>query len=44
MNQFDALTKYIQLIEDDDIGRWRIDRANDGTPEHPKQFPFVIFS
>ena len=44
MNQFDALTKYIPLIDNDEIGRWQIDRDNDGTPEHPIQFPFVVFS
>ena len=44
MNQFDRLTKYIQLIDCDEIGHWHIDRENDGTPEHPIQFPFVVFS
>ena len=44
MDQFKSLTKYIPLIEDDHIGRWHIDRENDGTPEHPIQFPFVVFS
>ena len=44
MSQFDALTKYIPLIDNDEIGHWHIDRENDGTPEHPIQFPFVVFS
>jgi hypothetical protein len=44
MDQFKALTKYIPRIEDDDIGHWHIDRENNGTPEHPIQFPFVVFS
>ena len=44
MSQFDALTKYIPLIDNDEIGHWHIDRENDGTPEHPIQLPFVIFS
>lgn len=44
MSQFDFLTKYISQIESDDIGKWKIDHENDGTPEHPIQFPFVIFS
>ena len=44
MSQFDVLTKYISQIESDDIGQWKIDHENDGTPEHPIQFPFVIFS
>lgn len=44
MNQFETLTKYIPLIEQDEIGHWHIDRENDGTLEHPIQFPFVVFS
>ncbi len=44
MGQFDALTKYIPQIDNDEIGHWYVDRENDGTPEHPKQLPFVIFS
>ena len=44
MSQFDFLTKYISQIESDDIGKWKIDHENDGTPAHPIQFPFVIFS
>ena len=44
MRRFDALTKYIPLIDSDEIGHWHIDRENDGTPEHPRQFPFVVFS
>ena len=44
MGQFDTLTKYILLIDNDEIGHWHIDRENDGSPEHPKQFPFMVFS
>ena len=44
MGRFDTLTKYIPLIDNDEIGHWYIDRENDGSPEHPKQFPFVVFS
>ena len=44
MNKFSNLTKYIPLIETDDIGTWTIDRENDGTPEHPIQMPFVNYS
>lgn len=44
MKQFEKLTQYIPQIDNDEIGRWHIDRENDGTPEHPKQFPFIIFS
>lgn len=44
MSRFDALTKYIPMIAQDDIGHLQIDRVNDGTLEHPKQFPFVAYS
>lgn len=44
MNRFATLTRYIPLIETDDIGTWIIDRENDGTPEHPIQMPFVNYS
>ena len=44
MKQFEKLTQYILQIDNDEIGRWQIDRENDGTPEHPIQLPFVIFS
>lgn len=44
MKQFSELTKYIPMIEQNEIGHWQIDRENDGTPEHPIQFPFMIYS
>lgn len=44
MKQFTELTKYIPVIDQNEIGHWKIDRENDGTPEHPIQFPFVIYS
>ena len=44
MKQFSELTKYIPMIEQNEIGHWQIDRENDGTPEHPIQMPFVNYS
>ena len=44
MSIFAELTKYLSLMEDDNIGSWIIDRENDGTPEHPIQMPFVNYS
>lgn len=44
MAKFDVLTKYISLIQADEIGDWVIDKENDGTPEHPIQMPFVDYS
>ena len=34
MSKFTELTKYLSLMEDDNIGSWIIDHENDGTPEH----------
>ena len=44
MSKFAELTKYLPLLEDDNIGSWIIDRENDGTPEYPIQMPFVNYS
>ena len=44
MSKFTELTKYLSLMEDDNIGSWIIDRENDGTPEYPIQMPFVNYS
>ena len=44
MSIFAELTKYLPLLENDNIGSWIIDRENDGTPEHPIQMPFVNYS
>ena len=43
-NKFAELTAFIPKLKDGDFGKWIIDRENDGTPEHPKQFPFVKYS
>ncbi|MHC1694951.1 MAG: DUF6508 domain-containing protein [Eubacteriales bacterium] len=44
MSKFEILTKYIPIIQADNIGEWVIDKENDGTPEHPIQMPFVGYS
>lgn len=41
MCQFDALTKYIPLIEQDNIGVWIVDKKDDGTFI---QMPYVKYS
>ena len=42
--KFTELTAFIPRIKDDSFGEWIIDRENDGTPEHPIQFPYVHYS
>lgn len=38
--QFAVLTKYINELEDAEVfGEWVVDRKNDGSSEHPIQFP-----
>lgn len=44
MPDFEILTKYIPLLNQAGIGSWVIDEENDGTMEHPIQFPFVAYS
>ena len=41
MSKFEQLTKYIDVLDEDNFGTWIIDCENDGTPEHPIQMPFV---
>ncbi|MEK5133315.1 DUF6508 domain-containing protein [Bacillus sp. FSL W8-0645] len=44
MSQFDIVTKYIPLLQEDPIGEWVINQENDGTAERPIQMPFVNYS
>lgn len=44
MKKYEALTKYIPYIDEDEIGQWIVDKENDGTLEHPKHFPYVAYS
>ncbi len=44
MSRFDILVKYIPMIQADSIGKWVVDKENDGTPEHPIQMPIVDYS
>ena len=41
---YTTLTEYIPLLRDDNFGKWMVDRENDGTLEHPINFPFVSYS
>ena len=44
MKKYSALTKYINLLENDSVGEWIVDTENDGSSERPIQLPFVIYS
>ena len=41
---YESLTKYLDEFSETEFGTWIIDKNNDGTPEHPTQFPFVDYS
>ena len=41
---YESLTKYLDEVTGAEFGTWIIDKKNDGTPEHPLQFPFVNYS
>ena len=40
---YEELTKYLPKLHNAHFGEWIIDNKNDGSPEHPKQFPFVDY-
>ena len=44
MKKYSVLTKYINLLKNDNIGEWNCDKENDGSSERPIQLPFVIYS
>lgn len=44
MKKYSVLTKYINLLENDNVGEWICDKENDGSAERPMHVPFVIYS
>ena len=44
MKKYSVLTKYINLLENDNAGEWIVDKENDGSSERPMHLPFVIYS
>ena len=44
MKKYSVLTKYIDLLKNDNVGEWNCDKENDGSAERPIQLPFVIYS
>lgn len=41
---YESLTKYLDEFIGTEFGTWIFDNKNDGTPEHPLEFPFVNYS
>ena len=44
MKKYSVLTKYINLLENDNVGEWIVDKENDGSSERPMHLPFVSYS
>ena len=44
MKKYSALTKYINLLKNNNAGEWICDKENDGSSERPMHIPFVIYS
>lgn len=44
MKKYSALTKYINLLKNDNAGEWICDKENDGSSERPMHLPFVSYS
>ncbi len=44
MKKYSVLTKYINLLENDNAGEWTCDKENDGSSERPIHVPFVSYS
>ncbi len=40
---YEKLTAFLPRLQDTEYGHWIVDQKNDGSPEHPKQFPFVVY-
>ncbi len=41
---YENLTKYLDKFTGTEFGTWIVDKKNDGTQEHPLEFPFVNYS
>lgn len=44
MKKYSALTKYINLLKNDNAGEWICDKENDGSSERPIHVLFVSYS
>lgn len=44
MKKYSALTKYINLLKNNNAGEWICDKKNDGSSERPIHVPFVSYS
>ncbi len=40
---YESLTSLLPKLQGAKYGDWIIDKENNGSPEHPKQLPFVVY-
>lgn len=43
MKKYSALTKYINLLKNDNAGEWSCDKENDGSPERLMHLPYIMY-
>ena len=43
MKKYSALTKYINLLKNDNAGEWICDKENDGSSERPIHVPYIMY-
>ena len=41
---YESLTSFLPKMDSIEFGEWIIDKENDGSMEHPKHFPFVVYN
>ena len=44
MKKYSVLTKYINLLENDNVGEWIVDKEYDGSSQRPIHLTFVSYS
>ncbi len=40
---YEKLTAFLPRLQKGHFGEWIVDTKNDGSPEHPLQFPYVVY-
>lgn len=44
MAKYEQLTRYLSFFENEEYGKLIVDEDNDGSPEHPRRWPFIDYS
>lgn len=43
MKKYSALTKYINLLKNDNAGEWICDKEKEGSSERPMNLPYIMY-